>query len=57
MSCTVKLHPRIPEQDATEAIFLCSLHHDISIHAPLNGMRHITGIRKSRLTGFQSTHP
>ena len=28
MSCTVKLHPRIPEQDATEAIFLCSLHHD-----------------------------
>ena len=37
MSCTVKSHPRIPEQDATEAIFLCSLHHDISIHAPLMG--------------------
>ena len=37
MSCTVKSHPRIPEQDATEAIFLCSLHHDISMHAPLTG--------------------
>ena len=57
MSCTVKSHPRIPEQDATEAIFLCSLHHDISIHAPLTGCD-IVRLFDALGTGiFQSTHP